>query len=138
MQIIRMEGGKQMKNWITIGEGEYSVESAYLLAPEYYATPLENTIIHVFSGRDGHLSMEGKSLVENIHIVELLEHGDTLDLLLVFDAEIIFLMKNPILHGGKVFAANVKSTIRFSPRTPWKKIEKETYIELKSKLKLTS
>ncbi|NNF99926.1 MAG: hypothetical protein HKM93_11150 [Desulfobacteraceae bacterium] len=124
-----------MKNWIQISEGEYDVKKAYILAPDYYAVSMESAVINVFTGRDGHRKMEGHGLIENIRVVDLLDHGDDLDIILMFEADICFIMRSPILQGGKVFAENIKSTMRFTPTKPWEQLSDDEYHDLTEKIR---
>jgi len=123
-----------VKDWITISEGEYSVNEACLITRNHHAVVMENVTINVFYGRKAIKRMEGHSLVQNILMVELLEFGEELDILLNFEDGVHFLMENPEIHAGKVFAANVKSTIRFTPKGPWKQLDNTEYREIQSKL----
>lgn len=104
--------------WIPFGEGEYLVENAWLVTPDARAVVLERTVVEVFRDPHGRRRMNGSGLVSNALMVELLEDNDALDLLLDFGADVTFRLRRPVLSGGKVFAADVKSTLQFALASP--------------------
>lgn len=127
-----------MSNWIPFVEGEYLVDQAFLAASNFSATALENTIIEVYSDRQGKRHLKGHGRVRNLHIVELLENTDDLDIILDFGEEFKYLLKQPELQSGKVFSPDAKSTLWFTPNSPWQQILPAEYEALLSKLKLLS
>jgi len=127
-----------MTNWIPFVEGEYLVEQAFLLAADGSATALENTIIEVYPGRQGIRHLKGHSRVRNLHMVELLQDSDDLDIILDLGDEFKYLLKQPELQSGKVFSPDAKSTLWFTPNSPWQQIPQDEFDALLSNLKLLS
>ena len=121
-----------MTNWIPFVEGEYLVEQAFLSASDGSATALENTIIEVYSDRQGNRHLKGHSRIRNLHMVALLEDSDDLDIILDFK----YLLKQPELQSGKVFSPDAKSTLWFTPNSPWQQIQPSEFEALLSGLKL--
>ena len=127
-----------MTNWIPFVEGEYLVEQAFLSASDGSATALENTIIEVYLGRQGNRHLKGHGRIRNLHMVELLEDSDDLDIILDFGDEFKYLLKQPELQSGKVFSPEAKSTLWFTPNSPWQQIPPAEFEALVSRLKLLS
>ena len=125
-----------MHEWIPFDEGKYRVERAFLITADLKAAPLENAFIEVYTGRQGIRHMKGRSLIRNILIVHLLEDSDDIDLILDLGGPYKYLLKNPEFEAGKVFSPHIKSTLQFSPSSPWKQIPKEEFENLISKLQL--
>ena len=127
-----------MRDWVIFDEGQYLVVAALLVSPRENAVALPETIFDVYTGRNGIRQLRGKTMVQNVFVVELLEDGDPLDLFLDFGDEFKFLMRDPIIQAGKVFAPNVKSLIHIFPRTPWEQISAETFQGLGARLNFIS
>jgi hypothetical protein len=49
-------------------------------------------------------------------------------------AEFKYILKDPILKGGKVFSPDVKSSLQFLPQQPWEQIQQEEFEALYSRL----
>ncbi len=127
-----------MSDWIPFADGEYLVEQAFLAAPDGSAAALENTVVEVYLDRQGQRHLKGYSRIRSMLMVELLEDNDDLDLLLDFGEEFKYCLKQPELQSGKVFSADTKSTLRFTPTIPWQQIPPDEFEELRSRLKLLS
>jgi hypothetical protein len=125
-----------MNEWIPFDEGKYRVERAFLITPDLKAAPLENAFIEVYTSRQGTRRLKGRSFVRNILIVHLLEESDEIDLILDLGGTYKYILKNPELEAGKVFSPNIKSTLQFSPGSPWKQIPQIEFENLISDLKL--
>jgi hypothetical protein len=125
-----------MHEWIPFDEGKYRVERAFLITPDLKAAPLENAFIEVYAGRQGTRRMKGRSFIRNILIVHLLEDSDDIDLILDLGGTYKYLLKNPELEAGKVFSPHIKSSLQFSPSSPWKQIPQKEFENLISDLKL--
>jgi len=123
---------------IPFDEGEYLAERSFLMNPELSAIELDRSIIRVFLNQQGRRRMNGRCFVQNILMVELLEVGDDLDLVLDFGGEFKYLLKNPELKAGKVFSPDVKSVLQFSPRIPWEQIPQSEFKNLLLQLKIIS
>jgi len=73
-----------MGEWITFAEGRYLAERALLLAVDERAVELEETVIEIAEGHGGRRRLSGRGRAPNALVVELLEEGYELDLLLDF------------------------------------------------------
>ncbi len=125
-----------MENWIPLGEGEYLVEQALLVAANDSAVAVDDVVVEVYADQRGQRYLKGRGRVRNILMVELLEDSDDLDLLLDFGDEFKFLLKEPILKSGKVFSPDVRSVLQFFPQTPWRQIPQTEFDNLMSRLRL--
>jgi hypothetical protein len=125
-----------MENWIPLGEGEYLVEQALLVAVNEGAVAVDDVVVEVYADQRGQRYLKGRGRVRNILMVELLEDSDDLDLLLDFGDEFKFLLKEPILKAGKVFSPDVRSVLQFFPQTPWRQVPQTEFDELMSRLRL--
>jgi hypothetical protein len=124
-----------MDNWIPFAEGEYLVEMALLVADNQAAMLVEDVIIEVYADQRGLRYLNGQGRIRNALMVELLDDSDDLDLLLDFGDEYKYLLKVPNLQAGKVFSPDVKSILKFTPRTPWQQLPQDEYNRLLSRLR---
>jgi hypothetical protein len=127
-----------MAEWIPFKEGDYIVEEAFLLAADHSAVLLDDAVIRVFENRQGQRQMNGSCRVINALLVKLLDDYNQIDLVLDLGAEFKYLLKDPILKGGKVFSPDVKSTLQFLPKEPWTQIQEGKYKTLYSRLNFLS
>ena len=125
-----------MENWITLGEGEYLVDQALLVATDDRAVAVDNVVVEVYEDQRGHRHLKGRGRIRNILMIELLEDSDDLDLLLDFGDEFKFMLKEPILQAGKVFSPDARSVLQFIPQTPWQQIPPDEFADLMSRLRL--
>ena len=125
-----------MENWITLGEGEYLVDQALLVATDDRAVAVDNVVVEVYEDQRGHRYLKGRGRIRNILMIELLEDSDDLDLLLDFGDEFKFMLKEPILQAGKVFSPDARSVLQFIPQTPWQQIPPDEFADLMSRLRL--
>jgi hypothetical protein len=123
-----------MDEWIPFKEGDYIVEKAFLLAPDESAVLLDDGVIRVFQDKWGQRQMNGSCRVINALLVKLLDDHNEIDLVLDLGAEYKYLLKDPILKGGKVFSPDVKSTLQFLPKEPWEQIQEDKFESLYSRL----
>ena len=123
-----------MDEWIPFKEGDYIVEQAFLLAADHSAVLLDDAVIRVFQDRRGQRQMNGSCRVINALLVKLLDDHNEIDLVLDLGAEFKYLLKDPILKGGKVFSPDVKSTLQFLPKEPWEQIQEDKFEALYSRL----
>ena len=119
-----------MDNWIPFGEGEYGVDQALLVAEDNKALAVDNVVVEIYADQRGQRFLKGRGRIRNILMVELLEDSDDLDLLLDFGDEFKYLLKEPVLQSGKVFAPDVRSVLQFIPGAPWEQIPPDTYADL--------
>ena len=61
-----------------------------------------------------------------------------MDLVLNLGEEFKYILKKPVLKGGKVFAPDVKSMLQFFPSKAWEKIPQAEFENLLSQLKFLS
>lgn len=127
-----------MEDWIPFEEGEYLAERAFLASREESAASLERVVVRVFSDKMGRRQMDGRGRVRNVHMVELLEESDDLDLLLDMGEEFKYILRNPVLKAGKVFSPDVRSVFHFIPRGPWEQIGESEFESLCSRLTILS
>ena len=62
--------------------------------------------------------------------------SDDLDLFLDFGDEFKFLLKEPNLQAGKVFAPDARSVLQFIPQSPWQEVAPEAYADLMARLRI--
>jgi hypothetical protein len=91
------------------------------------AVRLGDTVLEIFTGRLGKRQIRGQGLVQNTALVDLHEDGDEIDLLLDLGSGFRFLVKDPMLQGGKVFSPNIRSVIHFHLRRPWRPLSEKEY-----------
>ena len=127
-----------MSNWIPFLEGEYAVEQAFIVAPDDRAMAVEDAGIEVFQGSGGQRQLKGSGRIRNIHLVELLEDYDDLDLILDLGDEFKYRLIKPNLQSGQFFAPDSKSTLHFRPATPWEQIPQADFESLISRFKVIS
>ena len=125
-----------MSDWIPFEDSTYMVEQAFVLAADKTSVVLEQTIITVYTGKGGKKRLSGTGLIRNILLVQLLEDHDDLDLILNLGGEYKYYLKTPDITAGKVFAPDIKSSLQFSPTTPWQQIPESEFDVLISQLKL--
>jgi hypothetical protein len=127
-----------MGEWIPFGEGRYRVERALLLSVDERAVELEETIVEISEGSGGKRRLNGRGRAPNVMLVELLEEGYELDLVLDFGGEFKFRLRAPAIQGGKVFAPGVKSFVQFVPRSPWEPLTEPDFSSLMSRIRILS
>ena len=125
-----------MTDWIPFEDGRYHVEEAFLIAADHTAVLMEKAYIEIYTGRTGKRWLKGGSLVQNLKMIDLLEVSDTLDILLNLSPEFKFILRKPSIQAGKVFAPDVKSSLKFMPAVPWEPVSAEEFEVICSRLKL--
>lgn len=125
-----------MTDWILLEEGTYDVEGAFLVTPDHSALTLEDVLLEVYLNRQQQRRLRGSAMVANLLMVELLEDNDCIDLLLNLGAEFHYLLREPVLRAGKVFAPDVKSLLQFVAQGPSQKLTGEEYRSIRSRLVL--
>jgi hypothetical protein len=125
-----------MNEWIPFNEGSYIVEQAFLVTPGGKATQVEDVIIDIYLDRRNQKQMNGRGLVRNVLVVELLEEHEIIDLFLDFGDEFKYVLRNPSLKAGKVFSPDTKSLCRFAPLSPWEQLSEDDFAGLLSQLRL--
>ena len=126
-----------MNEWIPFAEGRYLAERAVLLAGDGGAVEIEEAIIEVSEGRGGR-RLQGRGRVRNALLVQLLEEGDDVDLMLDLGGEFKYRMGRPEIQGGKVFTPGIRSFIQFLPRQPWTQVPEVEFNSLMSRVRILS
>ena len=127
---------KTMNEWIPFEDATYMAERAFVVASDQSAAALEQAYITVYTGKGGKRYLKGGAQVRNILLVELLEENDDLDLILDFGGEFKYRLATPKINAGKVFAADVTSSLTFSPIAPWHQIPEPEFEALLNQLKV--
>ena len=125
-----------MTEWIPFGEGRYLAERAVLVAVDGRAVELEDTVIEVVEGKGGKRRLTGRGRVPNVLVMELLDEGQELDLLLDLGGEFKYRLRAPGLQGGKVFAPGVKSFVQFVPHSPWEQVPEADFSSLMARVRI--
>ena len=125
-----------MTEWIPFEDATYMTERAFIAAPDSSAVTLEQAFITVYTGKGGKRYLKGGAQVRNALLVELLEENEDLDLILDLGGEFKYRLPTPKINAGKVFAADVTSSLTFSPTTPWHQIPEPEFDALISHLKI--
>jgi hypothetical protein len=123
---------------IPFAEGEYTVDQAFIIAPDERAVGIEDAFIEVFATAQGRRYLKGSGRVHNLLLVELLEDYDDLDLILDLGDEFKYRLIKPELQSGKFFSPGAKSTIQFRPTEPWQQIPRADFESLISRFKIIS
>jgi hypothetical protein len=116
-----------MDDWITLGEGKYLAQTAYLVSQADKAIELENAFIEIYKGAGGKRYLRGRSNVRNMLVVMLLEDSDDLDIIIDLGPSHKYLFEKPEVKAGKVFSPDVKSRLQFVPSVPWQPLTEEAY-----------
>jgi hypothetical protein len=127
-----------MNEWIPFAEGRYRAERAVLLSVDERAVELEDTVIEISEGAGGKRRLSGRGRAPNARIVELLDEGHELDLLLDLGGEFKYRLRAPGIQGGKVFAPGVKSFVQFVPHSPWEQVPEADFNSLVSRVRILS
>lgn len=123
-------------DYIALDEGEYSADRAFLINSDQSAVAVEAAVIRVFLDQQGNRRVNGRGFVYNLRMVELLEAGDELDLILDLGNEFKYLLKTPDLKAGKVFSPDVKSVLQVFPRSPLEQIPESEFETLLLQLEI--
>jgi len=125
-----------MSEWIPFEDATYMTEQAFVVAPDQSAVALEQAFITVYTGKGGKRYLKGGAQVRNILLVELLEENEDLDMILDLGGEFKYRLGTPKISAGKVFAADVTSSLTFSPTAPWHQIPEPEFDALLNQLKV--
>jgi hypothetical protein len=125
-----------MGEWIPFAEGRYLAQQALLLSVDERAVELEETIIEISEGPGGRRRLNGRGRAPNALMVELLEEGQELDLLLDLGGEFKYRLRAPGIQGGKVFAPGVKSFVHFVPQSPWEQVTEADFNSLMARVRI--
>jgi hypothetical protein len=127
-----------MGEWIPFAEGRYRVERAVLLAADQTGIEVQDAVLEILEDSQGRRRLRGRGRVWNALLVQLLDGGEELDLLLDLGGEFKYRLRHPDIHGGKVFTAGVQSFIQFLPRQPWEALSEPDFTLLMSRVRILS
>lgn len=125
-----------MSEWIPFEKGTYLVSKAFLVGSADRAVALEDAIVEIYTDGSGHRAVKGRAFVSNALVVELLETGDELDLMLDLGEGFRYRLINPDIVAGKVFAPDVKSVLQFFPTEPWQEVSAAEFNQVIAGLKV--
>ncbi|MDY0041909.1 MAG: hypothetical protein RBS57_16470 [Desulforhabdus sp.] len=125
-----------MVHWIFIEEGTYPAEEAFLFTSGHTGMILENVLIEVYLNGANERRVRGQAFATNMSLVELLEDYDQIDMLVDLGGQFKYLLKNPTIRAGKVFAPDVKSIFHFMAQGPLEKLGEAEFSELRKHLSL--
>ncbi len=125
-----------MVEWIPFEEGKYLAERVFLIGAGEAGVEVEDTVIEVFEDRQGQRRLRGRGRVANALLVELLDDGEEVDVLLDLGGEFKYRLRRPSIQGGKVFAPGVKSFIQFFPQTPWDPMAETEFNALAARVRM--
>jgi hypothetical protein len=127
-----------MTEWIPFAKGKYLAERAVLLAADRQGVEIEDTVIEIHEDPGGARRLRGRGRVLNALLVQLLDEGDDLDLMLDLGGEFKYRLKRPEIQGGKVFAPGTASFIQFLPSEPWAQVPESDFNVLMSRVRILS
>ncbi|MGB5984162.1 MAG: hypothetical protein WBG37_02575 [Desulfobacterales bacterium] len=116
-----------MDEWININEGKYLAAQVLLVAADGSAVEMIDTVINIYKDRVGTRRLQGQGFINSLHVIELLETHDDLDVLLDLGEDFKYRLVAPTLSGGKIFAPEVKSSMVFIPSQPWIPLSEADY-----------
>ncbi len=125
-----------MNDWIPFEKGRYLAQRAVLISVDERAVDLEETIIEISEGPGGRRRLSGRGRAPNALMVELLDEGHELDLLLDLGEEFKYRLRAPVIQGGKVFAPGVKAFVQFVPQSPWEAVTEADFNSLMSRVRI--
>ena len=94
-------------------EGLYEVDRACLVDPSRRRLELRAASFEIFADAQGRKGLRGRSFVNNVAFVGLLEEADTIDLVLSFFDEYFLWLENPVIQAGKMFEPATESSLVF-------------------------
>jgi hypothetical protein len=125
-----------MSEWIPFSEGKYRVERAVLVAADETGMELEDAFLEILEDTGGRRRMRGRGRGRAALMVQLLDEGDELDLLLDLGGEFKYRLRHPRIQSGKVFAPQVQSFVQFIPQQPWEQMPEIEFDSLMSRIRI--
>ncbi len=111
-------------------EGLYEVDRACLVDPSGRRIELRGASFEILADALGRKSLRGRSFVNNVAFVGLLEEADTVDLVLSFFDEYFLVLEEPVIQAGKVFEPQTESSLVFREGKRTSFITREQFEEL--------
>ncbi len=115
-----------MGSWIDYDQGEYSVEAAFFRVASGHGLRATDVVIEVYDDGRGK-NLRGYGQVVNALLVDLLDWGGDIDLILDLAPGHRYRLCDPVVRAGKVFAPGVRSAFHFQPQSPWVRIADADY-----------
>lgn len=118
-----------MGSWIPYDEGEYSVEDAFLHVSSGHGLRVTEVVVEIYTdGQGKHL--RGYGQVINALLVDLLDWGEDVDLILALAPGHCWRLPAPVIRAGKVFTPGVRSAFHFQPLAPWTALDDQEFEHL--------
>ena len=111
-------------------EGLYEVDRACLVDPSRRRLELRAVSFEIFADAQGCKGLRGRSFVNNVAFVGLLEETDTIDLVLSFFDEYFLWLESPVIQAGKMFEPGTESSLVFRQGKRTSFITREQFEEL--------
>ena len=108
-----------MEQWIPYEEGEYTVDQAFLCVPSGHGVRVDKAMVEVYLDHDGQRQLKGSGQLVNALLMDLLDHGDQVDLVLDFAPGHRYRLTAPTIRAGKLFTPGVRAAFHFYPLAPW-------------------
>ena len=112
-----------MEDWIPYEEGEYTVAQAFLRVSAGHGVKIEKAVVEVYRDGEGQRQLKGFGQLVNALLMELMDHGDEVDLILDFAAGHRYWLAAPTIRAGKLFTPGVRAAMHFYPRSPWTRLD---------------
>jgi allantoicase len=118
-----------MSSWIPYDEGEYGVEAAFLYVSSDRGLRVTEVVVEIYDDGGGK-NLRGYGQVVNALLVDLLDWGEDVDLIMALAPGHCYRLSAPVIRAGKVFAPGVRSAFHFQPRTPWTPLDNREFEHL--------
>jgi hypothetical protein len=119
-----------MTSWIPYDTGEYDIEAAFLWVPSGHGLGVSDVVVEVYDDNRGQRQLRGYGQVVNTMLVDLLDCGRDVDLVLDFAPGHRYRLPAPLIRAGKIFTPGVRSAFHFQPRSAWVALPDADYDKL--------
>jgi hypothetical protein len=123
-----------MAHFTMIEEGTYPIEAAFLYTADHSAVALEDGVIEVYRNGDDERRLRGSGRAFNRLLIELLEDHDDMNLLLDLGDSFRYVLESPFIRAGR--SLDAKGLIHFAAENPLRKLDGESFEEIRSRLRL--
>jgi hypothetical protein len=107
-----------MNSWIPYDAGEYSVEAAFFRVSSGHGLRVTEVVLEVYDDGRGK-NLRGYGQVVNAALVDLLDWGQEVDLILDLAPGHRYRLPAPVVRAGKLFTPGMRSAFHFQPQSPW-------------------
>jgi len=118
-----------MTSWIPYDTGEYTIEEAFFRVDSGHGLRVTEVVVEVYDDSRGK-KLRGYGQVVNALLVDLLDNGSDVDLVLDFAPGHRYRLAAPVIRAGKVFAPDVRSAFHFQPAAAWEALSDEDFDRL--------